>query len=132
MSGQRKSAILERAQLDLANLRSIDPNLDLGNGLSIEVLVGLLETTRQSVNEYNTAAMIVARNRGLIQEQEKELLELIDRMRAAIVAKHGRKSQEYQAAIKASKRGKNTKSSDSNDNGNDDSNPANPPENPTT
>ncbi len=133
MSGQRKSALLERAHLDLANLQSIDPNLDLGNGLSIENLVQLLTATRQSLNEVNTAEMVITRNRILIQDQEKAIADLIDRLRAAISAKYGKKSAEYQAAIKASKRGKQAKSSiDSNDAGNDAANPAPAPSSETS
>jgi predicted nucleic acid-binding protein len=127
MAGQRKSTTAEQAELNIANLQSIDPNLDLGDGLSIAALTELTQEVRQAVKELNTADLVISNNRKVIREKEKETLELLDRIHFAVAAKYGKNSKEYKAATKASKRGKKSK----NDNNNDDGgNGNNPPANP--
>jgi len=109
MPDQRKSATIEKALLDLANLKSINPTLDLGDGVSIEAMTGLVEDARQAIETLNMATVAVATNRRLIQEKESAIVDLSARLRLGIGSKFGRKSDEYRIVNQASKRGKNAK-----------------------
>jgi hypothetical protein len=109
MTEQRKSATIEKALLDLANLKSIDPALDLGDGVSIEAMTGLVEEARQAIETLNMATVAVSTNRRLIQEKESAIVDLSTRLRLGIGSKFGRKSEQYRIVNQSSKRGKNTK-----------------------
>jgi hypothetical protein len=109
MPEQRKSATIEKALLDLANLKSIDPTLDLGDGLSIEAMTGLVEDARQAIETLNMATIAISNNRRLIQEKESAIVDLSARLRLGIGSKFGRKSEEYRIVNQTSKRSKHTK-----------------------
>lgn len=109
MPEQRKSATIEKALLELANLKSIDPTLDLGDGISIEAMSTLVEEARQAIENLNMATVAISTNRRLIQEKESAIVDLSARIRLGIGSKFGHKSEEYRIANQASKRGKNSK-----------------------
>ncbi len=109
MPDQRKSATIEKALLDLANLKSINPTLDLGDGVSIEAMTGLVDEARQAIETLNMATIAVSTNRRLIQEKESAIVDLSARLRLGIGSKFGRKSDEYRIVNQTSKRSKNTK-----------------------
>ncbi|MER3436096.1 MAG: hypothetical protein C4288_22695 [Leptolyngbya sp. ERB_1_1] len=112
MTQQKKSATIARAQLDLANLQAIDPNLDLGDGLSIEALDQLIQETQDAIAQFNIAAATIANNRRVIREKESAITDLSQRLRLAVGARYGKNSNEYQLANRAAKRGRNAKSFD--------------------
>jgi hypothetical protein len=109
MTEQRKSATIEKALLDLANLKSIDPTLDLGGGISIEAMTALVEEARQAIETLNVATATISSNRRLIQEKESAIVDLSARIRLGVGSKFGRKSEEYRIANQASKRGRNSR-----------------------
>ena len=47
--------MLEKAMRRAAGINSINPNLDLGNGLTLPAFTSLIETMRTRENAYNTA-----------------------------------------------------------------------------
>jgi hypothetical protein len=51
---KRSSDIIDKAAGRLAGLQSIDPNLDLGKGITAEAFSEVIEAARQKVNAYNT------------------------------------------------------------------------------
>lgn len=111
MSQQKKSATIVRAQLDLANLQAIDPNLDLGDDLSIDALEELIEETQEAIAQFNVASATIVTNRKLIREKEAAIADLSQRLRLGVGARYGKNSDEYKLANRAAKRGRNSKSS---------------------
>lgn len=112
MTEQRKSAIIARAQLDLANLQAIDPDLDLGDDLSIAALEELIQETQDAIAQLNIATATITTSRKLIREKEAAIADLSQRLRLGVGARYGKSSTEYKLANRASKRGRNAKSID--------------------
>jgi hypothetical protein len=50
---KRSSVVLERAVRRAAGINSIDPSLNLGNGLTLPAFSTLIETMRNKENAYN-------------------------------------------------------------------------------
>lgn len=110
MTQQRQSAIIAKAQLELANLKAINPSLDLGEGLSIAALAKLVKETQDAIAQFNTAMATMATQRQLIRDKEAEIADLSQRIRLGVGARYGQNSQEYRLAKQAGKRGRNSKS----------------------
>ncbi|MCI5149172.1 MAG: hypothetical protein D3916_07275 [Candidatus Electrothrix sp. MAN1_4] len=54
MAFKRKtSKVLIEAQTRLANMQGIDPNLDLGNGLTLAAFADEIAANQQELDEYN-------------------------------------------------------------------------------
>lgn len=104
MTEQRKSSTVQRAQLDLANLKSVVPNLDLGDGVSLKALEQLIEETQAAIEELNIATVTISKNRILIQAKEKAIVDMSQRLRMGVGSKFGKKSQEYKIVNQAGKR----------------------------
>lgn len=100
------SAHLEKAQRRLSAIRSINSNLDLGKGLSIQAYSSLIERTRNRIDAYNATLSLLSADRIAVEEAEKELKELNERMLLAIALEFGKDSPEYELAggIRKSKR----------------------------
>lgn len=95
MARLRNSKTLERAQLRIASLKSIDPSLDLGNGLTIAALSTLIEETRTIVESYNTALATIDQTSSLVREKEKAIADISERMLFGIASRYGKNSEEF-------------------------------------
>jgi len=95
---KRGSKVLDKAQRRLAGLKSINTTLDLGNGLTIETLLGLIEESRQKLETYNMTLSMVDQNYNTFLESERSLSELCQRMMNGVASKYGKNSDEYQMA----------------------------------
>lgn len=81
-----------------AAMQAIDPQLDLGFGLTIVNYEAAIANFRTVLNAYNTAlAQLDAQKRALDQE-ERALRDLSARMLSAAAGRYGRDSTEYQKA----------------------------------
>ncbi len=94
----RGSLPLDKAQRRLANLKSIDANLNLGHGLTLEAYIQHIEATRAALNAHNTLVSSVAASRHNLNELEKTLSELSERMLLGVATKYGRASIQYSQA----------------------------------
>jgi hypothetical protein len=94
------SQTISMAELGIDKLRAIDPNLDLGNNLTLKSLVTTLEETRQAIAAYNTATADLEKTSRLMQEQEKQLASLLRRTILGVGAKFGERSEEYNVVKK--------------------------------
>ncbi|MBD2341705.1 hypothetical protein H6G64_32725 [Calothrix sp. FACHB-156] len=94
----RGSGAVEKAQRRLALLKSINENLDLGHGLTIEAYSRLIENTRASVEAHNTLLSNLEESRKTITQMDKELAEMSQRMLGGIAAVYGKNSMEYSKA----------------------------------
>jgi ABC-type hemin transport system substrate-binding protein len=77
---KRTSRILEKAQLRSAGLKSIVPNIKFDENYSLEKLIESIEQLRNKVDIYNTALSVVDSSKTEIEEMEKNLSQLSEKM----------------------------------------------------
>ncbi|BAY21542.1 hypothetical protein NIES2100_12970 [Calothrix sp. NIES-2100] len=94
----RGSAAVDKAQRRLALLKSIDENLNLGHGLTIEAYSRLINNTRAMVEAHNTLLSNLDESRKAVIQMDKELSELSERMLSGVATVYGRNSIEYSKA----------------------------------
>jgi len=94
----RGSAAIDKAQLRLALLKSIDENLDLGHGLTIEAYSHLINTTRAMVEANNTLVSNLEESRKTVTQMDKALSEISERMLSGVATVYGKNSMEYSKA----------------------------------
>ncbi|BAZ00360.1 hypothetical protein NIES37_43500 [Tolypothrix tenuis PCC 7101] len=94
----RGSAAVDKAQLRLALLKSIDDNLDLGHGLTIEAYNHLINSTRAVVEAHNMLVSNLEESRKTITQMDKALSEMSERMLSGVATVYGRNSVEYSKA----------------------------------
>jgi hypothetical protein len=102
----RGSAALDKAQRRLANLKSIDENLDLGYGLTVQAYTQLIEATRTALDTHNTIVSNLDESRKTVAETEKALSEMSERMLTGVATRFGRSSKQYSKAGGSSRKGK--------------------------
>lgn len=104
MVGQKSSATVAKALLDLANLKSIDPAFDLGEDVSIVALEQLLQATQEDIAEFNVASATMETKRQMIREKEQSIVELVQRLKLGVGSRYGHKSSQYEKVRKVGKR----------------------------
>ena len=94
----RGSAAVDKAQLRLALLKSVDENLDLGHGLTIEAYNHFINTTRATLEAHNTLVSNLEESRKTLTQMDKALSEMSERMLSGVATVYGRSSIEYSKA----------------------------------
>ncbi|BAY89106.1 MULTISPECIES: hypothetical protein [unclassified Tolypothrix] len=92
---KRSSKVLERAVRRAASMNSIDPNLDVGNGLTLPGFRSLIERMQTQEYAYNTA---LSNLDGLYREMlqiEQELGDMTELILLGVATKFGKSSVEY-------------------------------------
>ena len=99
MAFKRKgSNVINEAQTRAAGMQSIDPDLDLGNGLTLAAFQSEIGSTQTLLDDYN-AQLAKADGAGNdFKAGEKNLRTLSSRMLAAVGVKYGKDSNEYEMA----------------------------------
>jgi uncharacterized protein YciW len=99
MAYKRKtSKVIAAAHQRAANLQSISPTLDLGNGLTLANYTDKITSAQAALDAYNIQ---LAQADGLgndFKAEEKEMRTLSTRMLAAVGVKYGKDSNEYEMA----------------------------------
>ena len=95
---KRTSRILEKAQLRSAGLKSIVPNIKFDENYSLEKMIDSIEQLRNKLDVYNTALSVVDSSRTEIEEMEKSLSQLSEKMLMVVAIKYGKDSREYEMA----------------------------------
>jgi len=95
---KKTSKTIEAARVRLAGLKSIDPALDLGNGVSVANFEAKIEQTDTSLENYNTSLSTADANQNIFETDEKDLKEFHERALLAVAAKYGKDSIEYEKA----------------------------------
>ncbi len=95
---KRTSRILEKAQLRSAGLKSIVPNIKFDEDYSLEKLIESIERLRNKIDIYNTALSVVDSSKTEIEEMEKNLSQLSEKMLMVVGIKYGKDSREYEMA----------------------------------
>jgi hypothetical protein len=92
---KRTSPILEKSDRRASAMGAIDPNLDLGNGLTLLSFSALIEIMRAKENAYNSALSNLDKLYHEMLETERELGDMAEHMLIGVAAKYGKSSVEY-------------------------------------
>ncbi|MEH2366975.1 hypothetical protein [Nostoc sp.] len=95
---KRTSRILEKAQLRSAGLKSIVPSIKFDENHNLEKLIESIEQLRNKLDVYNTALSVVDSSKTEIEEMEKNLSQLSEKMLMVVAIKYGKDSREYEMA----------------------------------
>ncbi len=95
---KKGSRVLEKAEIRLAGIQSINNTLDLGNGLSVEEFSTLIEATRSKLLAYNTALSAIDKARSDVLEMEQKLGDYTEHILLGVATRFGKKSDEYEMA----------------------------------
>ncbi len=92
------SAILAKAESRLAGIKSIDPKIDFGNGMSAVAFEKELATMRQKLADYNTLLSKADEASNELEMMDKKIADLSARMLAGVAVGYGKSSSEYEMA----------------------------------
>ncbi|MEH2424206.1 MAG: hypothetical protein V7K48_25840 [Nostoc sp.] len=95
---KRTSRILEKAELRSAGLKVIDSNLDFGDNCDLQNLTQSIEQLRTMLDAYNIALAMIDSSKTKIDEMEKTLSNLTDKIVRGVAFKYGKNSSEYELA----------------------------------
>jgi len=108
---KRSSKVLEKASRRIASLRSISPNLNLGNGLTVETYTELITDLNDKLSTYNTVLSTVDKIYNDMLTAEQKLGDYSEHMLLGVATKFGKNSDEYEMAggVKKSDRKRSTR-----------------------
>ncbi|WP_298920186.1 hypothetical protein [uncultured Nostoc sp.] len=95
---KRSSRILDKAEFRVAGLKAIDPNINFDNTYSLQNLSQLIEQFHNMLNDYNAAIAMIDSSRKKLDEMEKTLSQVSDKMLVGVGFKYGKNSDEYELA----------------------------------
>ena len=95
---KRTSRVLEKAELRTAGLKAIEPNIDFGDTRNIKNMVELIQELRSKIDAYNTALAVIDSSKTEIEQLEKRLGDLSEKMLIGVAFKYGNDSREYEMA----------------------------------
>lgn len=90
--------VADKARLRLASLKSVEANFDFGNGLSIAAFEAKLREAEQALEFYNTQLSEADHAKNMLDNRQKELQDLSQRMLQVVGVKYGYDSSEYEKA----------------------------------
>ncbi|MGG6267303.1 hypothetical protein ACQ4M3_22710 [Leptolyngbya sp. AN03gr2] len=103
----RGSTELDKAQRRLAGLKSIDPTLDLGYGLTIDTYTEMIESLQEALAKHNQIVSDLDASRKTIDELDRTMAAMSSRMLSAVKIKYGSNSKEYSQAGGTVRKGSN-------------------------
>ncbi len=80
MQHKHKSKILEDAKRQLEALKSIDPNMDFGDGVNLASLTALIEDLQTTVDKHNAIANVLNEQRTHLEHTRKDLESQVEQM----------------------------------------------------
>lgn len=95
---KQSSDVIDKATSRLTQLKSISPNLDLGKGMTIQAFSDAIDAARDRIAAYNTTLSHLDADRTAMQEAEKALSSLSEKMLIGIAYEYGKDSMEYSMA----------------------------------
>ncbi|MEH2062695.1 MAG: hypothetical protein V7K50_10490 [Nostoc sp.] len=95
---KRSSRILEKAEFRVAGLKAIDPNINFNDTYNLQNLNQLIENFHNTLDEYNAALAMIDSSRKKLDEMEKTLSQVSDKMLMGVGFKYGKNSNEYELA----------------------------------
>ncbi|BAZ00786.1 hypothetical protein NIES37_47820 [Tolypothrix tenuis PCC 7101] len=103
---KRTSRILEKAEFRVAGLKAIDPNISFDDSYNLQNLTQLIQQFHNMLDEYNAAIAVIDSSRSKLDNMEKTLNNISDKMLVGVGFKYGKDSNEYALAggVKLSER----------------------------
>ncbi|MCC5600441.1 hypothetical protein [Nostoc favosum] len=95
---QRSSRILEKAEFRVAGLKAIDPNINFDDTYNLQNLTQLIDNFHNMLDDYNAAIAMIDSSRKKLDEMEKTLSQVSDKMLMGVGFKYGKNSNEYELA----------------------------------
>ena len=95
---KRTSRVVEKAELRSAGLKAIDSNMDFGDNCNLQNLTQSIDELRTMLDTYNIALAMIDSSKTKIDEMEKTLSNLTDKMVRGVAFKYGKNSSEYEMA----------------------------------
>jgi hypothetical protein len=95
---KRTSRALEKAELRSSGLKAIDPSMNFGDARNLQNLTQLIEQYRTKIDAYNTALAVIDSSKTEMEELEKTLSDLTEKMLIGVAFKYGKDSREYEMA----------------------------------
>jgi hypothetical protein len=92
---KRSSLVLNKAVRRASGMNSIDPNLDVGNGLTLSAFSTLIERMQTRENAYNSALSNLDKLYREMLETERELADMAEHMLLGVATRYGKSSIEY-------------------------------------
>lgn len=92
---KKVSRVLEKAQQREASLRSINAQLDLGNGLTLATYSSRLQNLQSQLSNYNMTLSLLDKLSDDIATAERDVRDLAEKMLMGVGIKYGKSSQEY-------------------------------------
>lgn len=95
---KRTSQAIIDAEQRASGLQAIDPNLDLGNGVTLAALRTAIEETKALLNQYNLTLAQSDGDQARLEESEEKLARLTSTCLRAVSVKFGPDSEAYEKA----------------------------------
>ena len=95
---KRSSRILEKAEFRVAGLKAIDPNINFDNTYNLQNLTQLIDNFHNMLDDYNAAIAMIDSSKQKLDETEKTLGQVSDKMLMGVGFKYGKNSNEYELA----------------------------------
>ncbi|MBW4563773.1 MAG: hypothetical protein KME32_22035 [Mojavia pulchra JT2-VF2] len=95
---KRSSRILEKAEFRVAGLKAIDPNINFDDTCNLQNLTQLIDKFHNMLDDYNAAIAMIDSSRKKLDEMEKTLSQVSDKMLVGVGFKYGKNSNEYELA----------------------------------
>jgi hypothetical protein len=95
---KRSSRILEKAEFRVAGLKAIDPKINFDNTYNLENLTQLIDKFHNMLDDYNAAIAMIDSSKKKLDEMEKTLSQVSDKMLMGVGFKYGKNSNEYELA----------------------------------
>ncbi|MEH2116030.1 hypothetical protein [Nostoc sp.] len=95
---KRSPRILEKAEFRVAGLKAIDPNINFNDTYNLQNLTQLIGNFHNMLDDYNAAIAMIDYSRKKLDEMEKTLSQVLDKMLMGVGFKYGKNSNEYELA----------------------------------
>lgn len=92
------SAAISKAKGRLSNLKAIDENLDLGNGLTVASYEAEITALEKKQSDYNNKLAEADELMEAFEDGETDMNSLSERMLEGVSTKFGKDSDEYETA----------------------------------
>ncbi|WP_375478284.1 hypothetical protein [uncultured Nostoc sp.] len=95
---KRTSRVLEKAELRASGMKSIVPSIKFEEDYTLEKLIESIEQLRNKIDVHNSALAIVDSSLTEVEQMEKNLKQLSEKMLMVVAIKYGKDSAEYEMA----------------------------------
>jgi ABC-type hemin transport system substrate-binding protein len=95
---KRKSSVLEKVESRAAGMKLVDPTLKLDDDYSLEKVLESMEQLRNKLEVHNNALSLADSSLTEVEEMEKNLNKLSQKMLMLIAIKYGTDSPQYETA----------------------------------